>query len=699
MINTRNANELYATLESVNSRKIILPKLMETAGVESDENVRTLKFKFPKIVDGVDLTQMQVRINYMNSRGEKGQHIVTDLAPYSSDEDYVTFSWNFSRLVTHHKGVTKFIVCAIKTDDDGKIITEWNTALSQILVLEGLEAENPEISPEEEDIVAQLVSVCQSSAEEAAASAKKAEEEAERVFTYGLSIGENGNWYLGEEDTGKPSRGEDGFSPDVKLSAIEGGVRVTITDKEKTESFDVLDGDKTLIVSGDLFSPPSETIKLENTRVRNSAAETVEEWNTFLVPMDSLKTGLIVKSSPASGAYYGYYQRSGESYVYTQDNVLGVVFPKAEADGFYVSLKGEELPEFYVSARSGIIDEKPLCYKGFRGIPLSVKFSNRSLFCFEFTVPRGIYLIELPSLPISLLYESTGNRIWPISTTPLQNTNVPAQNIDGTTYLLVANISDRGFGLAFRASAADGVKNVQQICENGFKLYALSDISELIYARSRLPIPAICHQANFTHEYMMAAALGWDGVEIDIRKTTDNVYILSHEASVEGKTIAETEYEELKGAAPYISTLDDCLGFIAPFKMHVDLHMSSLSEWERLECIKAVKSHGIEPWYYTDVEGSVGTIIAKDFCKTGVAVGVGVNFPTESQYYGNYILWREPEAQSDESMMDWMFINDGATDMGYDYLVNTDFKGATYFFGYRKSDKLLYIDPLSDTGM
>ncbi len=214
MINIENTDS-YVLLESESNRRLLLPKLMEIAGVESDENVRSIKFKFPKIVDGIDLTGMQIKINFMNSRQEKGQYIVTDLTPYSSDENYVIFSWNLSRLVTRYRGVTKFIVCAVKTDEDGTILTEWNTALSQMQVLEGLEVEAPEISPEEKDVIAQLISLSQNSADnaersaqQAADSAKKAEEQLGKIVT--PHIGENGNWYIGETDTGKPSTGKQG---------------------------------------------------------------------------------------------------------------------------------------------------------------------------------------------------------------------------------------------------------------------------------------------------------------------------------------------------------------------------------------------------------------------------------------------------------------------------------------------------------
>ena len=83
------------------------------------------------------------------------------------------------------------------------------------------------------------------------------------------TIGENGNWYLGDTDTGKPSRGEkgdegqpgkdgqdgspgkdgndgqpgkDGTSPVISVSAITGGHRITITDANGTKTVDVMDG-------------------------------------------------------------------------------------------------------------------------------------------------------------------------------------------------------------------------------------------------------------------------------------------------------------------------------------------------------------------------------------------------------------------------------------------------------------------------
>lgn len=58
-------------------------------------------------------------------------------------------------------------------------------------------------------------------------------------------IGENGNWFINGEDTGKPSRGADGadgFSPTVDVADGDGTHTVTITDKDGAHVFTINDG-------------------------------------------------------------------------------------------------------------------------------------------------------------------------------------------------------------------------------------------------------------------------------------------------------------------------------------------------------------------------------------------------------------------------------------------------------------------------
>lgn len=62
-------------------------------------------------------------------------------------------------------------------------------------------------------------------------------------------IGQNGNWWVDETDTGVRAQGPqgdggaDGVSPTVEVTQITGGHRVTITDAVGTHTFDVMDGE------------------------------------------------------------------------------------------------------------------------------------------------------------------------------------------------------------------------------------------------------------------------------------------------------------------------------------------------------------------------------------------------------------------------------------------------------------------------
>lgn len=115
----------------------------ELFGVESDEKSERKYFKVPKIVgNGVDLSKLQLRINYQNASkipSGKDMYIVTDATVYN--DEWVYFSWELSRKVTQYKGNIYFIVCAVKADSKGNITNEWNTTLAEGKVLEGLEVE------------------------------------------------------------------------------------------------------------------------------------------------------------------------------------------------------------------------------------------------------------------------------------------------------------------------------------------------------------------------------------------------------------------------------------------------------------------------------------------------------------------------------------------------------------------------------
>ena len=144
-----------------NTRVITPPASFNNFGVESDENTNRVWFEVPLYVgDGIDLSTLNLYINYQNANGEKDKYIVEDA---SEMDGVLYFSWVLSRKATQYKGDITFVVCAIGTDENGKIETEWNTTLCTGSVLEGLEVENPIVPIETVDLIDQLVSLAKNS--------------------------------------------------------------------------------------------------------------------------------------------------------------------------------------------------------------------------------------------------------------------------------------------------------------------------------------------------------------------------------------------------------------------------------------------------------------------------------------------------------------------------------------------------------
>lgn len=133
-------------------RTITIPESIKNLGVESDEDVNRIHFKMPKMYKDVDLTDFDIRINYINGNdGDK--YIVEDK---TISEDYITFSWLVGRNALKTKGSTRFIVCLKKTDSEGIVQKEFNTTLASINVLEGLET-TEQIMQKYPDVIEQIL--------------------------------------------------------------------------------------------------------------------------------------------------------------------------------------------------------------------------------------------------------------------------------------------------------------------------------------------------------------------------------------------------------------------------------------------------------------------------------------------------------------------------------------------------------------
>lgn len=164
------------------TRAIFVPSTIIVGGVQSDKNAERIKFSCPKIVgDNLDLSKFSVRINFENVSSVdfnvsiKDQYICDDVAV---DGENVTFSWLIGRNAARYMGTVRFIVCAVKTDSDSNINVEWNTAIAEVPVLEGIEIDQPQIGQEEKDVINQLLELTKSTSAEAVQNVNSAKEQA-----------------------------------------------------------------------------------------------------------------------------------------------------------------------------------------------------------------------------------------------------------------------------------------------------------------------------------------------------------------------------------------------------------------------------------------------------------------------------------------------------------------------------------------
>ena len=149
-----SSNEVATCTVNPDTREIIVPEKYKILGVFSDEKVTKIPFTCPKVVgNNVDLTEYNLYINYQNAIGRHNAYLVDDV---TVSGDNITFSWLLSRDVTLSSGVVKYSICAKKLNGDS-ISNEWNTAIANGVVIQGLEATQA-IVEENSDIIEAILS-------------------------------------------------------------------------------------------------------------------------------------------------------------------------------------------------------------------------------------------------------------------------------------------------------------------------------------------------------------------------------------------------------------------------------------------------------------------------------------------------------------------------------------------------------------
>ena len=133
-------------------RTITIPATVKLLGVESDEEVKRIRFRMPRTYGEFDMSEFEIRINYKNAEGKPDVYPIADR---TVTEDAIEFSWLVGRFATKRRGSVIFSICAKKFDGE-EIVKEFNTTPTELSVLEGLEA-GEAIEQEYPDVVESIL--------------------------------------------------------------------------------------------------------------------------------------------------------------------------------------------------------------------------------------------------------------------------------------------------------------------------------------------------------------------------------------------------------------------------------------------------------------------------------------------------------------------------------------------------------------
>lgn len=169
-------------------RIITIPDTQDILAVVRDTNSEIIKFKFPRYADGVDLSTKTAYVNFINAAGNAYKSL---LSTPQADEGYVFVEWVVGEMVTVQEGGVLFQVEFYGTN------YRWQTQIAQLKVVKSLEAQAAEPLQDQTLLEEYL-------------------DRFNQLIADGItpSIGDNGNWYIGSTDTGKPSRGATGAKGD-----------------------------------------------------------------------------------------------------------------------------------------------------------------------------------------------------------------------------------------------------------------------------------------------------------------------------------------------------------------------------------------------------------------------------------------------------------------------------------------------------
>lgn len=222
-------------------RVISVPKELQRIAVQYDHDVETVTFDCPRYWDDLDMSKLNIYINYMRKDRYIGCYKATDIAVDGVNSNIMHFNWKISRNVSEVVGEFKFLVCIKKSDAEGYEVNHWNSELNtEMYISQGLEAEEsifdayPDIISQWEDEVNAVKQIL--------LDARDSGELDGATFTPSVDEAGNLSWTNDKGRENPATVNIKGYSPKIVVRDVTGGKELDITDFSGTQTVRILNG-------------------------------------------------------------------------------------------------------------------------------------------------------------------------------------------------------------------------------------------------------------------------------------------------------------------------------------------------------------------------------------------------------------------------------------------------------------------------
>ena len=138
-------------------RVITVPDGLKRIAVQYDVEVEAVMFECPRYFNGIDLTKLDMYVNYMRADGAMSSYHIEDVTVDPENDKQIHFTWLIGGYLAEVAGDLQFIISGSKTDESGNVVNKWNTEINtELRVSNGMQSAEHVVSLYP-DIVTQLL--------------------------------------------------------------------------------------------------------------------------------------------------------------------------------------------------------------------------------------------------------------------------------------------------------------------------------------------------------------------------------------------------------------------------------------------------------------------------------------------------------------------------------------------------------------